>query len=116
MNYNSMEKELAARLYKKSNSSQDLGYVILSAFSLLKEADVDNVLQAYEKIISGELVIADVVTSVELGPQQKQQIISKLTSLFTKQELVFLFSLEQGVEKGIKIKVGDDSVQFSFNS
>jgi len=111
-----MEKQIAAKLYINRNTSEDLNLRLLRLLNDLEGANIDEVIKSYELIISGNIKVAHTLSSVELESEQRSKIENKINSMFKDEELVFVFEVDEAVEFGIQIKVGDDEISFSTNS
>lgn len=109
-----MEKILAAKFYQNKKNQRDDVLWLLESLKLIKQnPDLTKVIAEYKRILTKELVIAEVITSVELNDNQKRDIQTKVTKKFDKSELVFLFNVDKKVEGGIVIYVGDNLVEFN---
>jgi F0F1-type ATP synthase delta subunit len=106
------ELEIAAQLFVLQGLDQ------VSAFLKMQEvlgtADPAKVMAAYEKIKAGKVKVVKVATSLALSEQQKQQMVQKLRTKFSKDELVFAYVVDSSIAYGIEIKIGDDLIEFSF--
>ncbi|MCA9383623.1 F0F1 ATP synthase subunit delta [Candidatus Dojkabacteria bacterium] len=111
-----MEKQIAAKLYINRNSSEDLNLRLLRLLNDLEGANIEEVIKSYELITSGKIKVAHTLSSVDLESEQRSKIESKINSMFKDEELVFVFEVDEAVEFGIQIKVGDDEISFSTNS
>lgn len=107
-----MEKQTAAKLYKSTKQSEDITLLMLNVLLVSKDQDVKNIIDFYRQIVSGKLLVADIMSSIELTLEQKSTLEQKLNQKFKDTELVYLYTIDASVDQGISIIVGDNRIQF----
>lgn len=103
---------LAAKLYKLKDKINDPVLLTIKSAQLLKGADLDNVLEAYQAILRKEITIVDVTSALELAQEQKLQIVKAINDKFNKLQLVYVFTVDAKMS-GLVIKLDDNVVDFS---
>jgi F0F1-type ATP synthase delta subunit len=103
---------LAAKLYKLKDKISDPILLTIKSAQLLKGADLDNVLEAYQAIIKKELTIVEVTSAVELVQEQKLKIVKAINDKFNTLQLVYVFAVDSQMS-GLVIKLDDNAVDFS---
>jgi F0F1-type ATP synthase delta subunit len=106
-----MDKQIAAQLYL--NKAKDMNVWLLTAWGLLQEADVAQVLASYQQILAGKIKVVSVKSSLELETAQKSKLESGIMAKFKDVELAFVYQQDTSVINGIEVSVGDDRIQFN---
>ena len=106
-------KEIAAQLKILSSQVKDQVLWLLKAYGLLKEANIAEVVNAYQEITAGKLKVAEVRSAVTLTQEQQATIKNAVAAKFANEQLVFVFNLDPETENAIQIKVDDNSLELA---
>lgn len=88
---------------------------IFRLFSELNKKELEILIEKYKLIESNELHIAYVYSAVELSATEQKAIISKLSKEYPT-ECVTSFRIDKSIFGGLKIVIGDNILDFSFES
>jgi F-type H+-transporting ATPase subunit delta len=112
-------QEIAARLYLQVNNklekNTDLGLVLISAFGLLQNANLEEVLTQYNKILKKSIEIVEVISAKEIEKATQSQLEDKLVDQFGK-NIVILFDIDTSLLGGMIIRSGDNVIDESIKS
>jgi F-type H+-transporting ATPase subunit delta len=112
-------QEIAARLYLQINNklekNTDLGLVLISAFGLLQNANLEEVLAQYNKILKKSIEIVEVISAKEIEKATQSQLEDKLVDQFGK-NIVILFDIDTSLLGGMIIRSGDNVIDESIKS
>ena|SRR3989304_127106 len=103
-------KEIAAQL-KILSSVKDRTLWLLRINDLLNNANLSEVIKAYQEIIAGGLKVAEVLSTVHLTDEQQETIKKAVQENFFGENLVFVFNVDPGMEKALRIKVDDNILE-----
>lgn len=106
-------KEIAAQLKILRQQEQDDNIWLLKAFAILQTVEIKQVLQYYQDINAGKLLVAEIKASLALSAEQKQIIEKNIKQHYPNQELVFIYELDPKLLKGLEIRVADNEFEFT---
>lgn len=108
------ELNIAAQIRVSALNKGNDELFFLEVVRLAKLADMGKLIEIYQKIINGEIVVVKITTSVALTDAEKEKLESKINDKFSDKKLAFAYVVEPGSDKAIEIQVGDDLIEFSF--
>ncbi len=103
--------EIAAQIIKIYKDEKDELLRTIQIASLLNSADSMEVINAYKKIKTGEIKVAEVTSSVELTAKQKKELELKISKQIDT-EIVFVYRVNS-IVKGLEIKIGDSLININ---
>lgn len=108
------EETIAAKIYLNRDINNTKA--MLNMIALVSKADISKVISEYEAIESGAKVIAYITSGIELSEAQMKKIREKITKKFEDEKLIFLFELDAEVIGGFRVQIGDNMIDFTYES
>lgn len=103
-------QDIALKIYKQVKPIKDRESAMLKIFSIVtteQDCDFNEVKEIYEKIQSGQVLVAQVISRTEIPEKEKNELESKIKQEFTDKELIFEYSVQSDIQEMLKVKIGD---------
>lgn len=108
------KQESLVRLSEIKSQDQDIILTVLEVLGALQDQDIDSVIREYKKLLKGELVIAKVLTRVELSSGQKSELEKTIKEQHQDTEVIFSYRVDSNLRDSLRVEIGDKIFRYSI--
>lgn len=106
-------QDIAINIYKEIKNINPSELKILKMLELVNNpgASIKEIVEFYEKIVKGELLIIDIVSRIELDQNQKENLEGKIKEEI-KQDLAFNYEIKSNISRPLIVRINDKEAEF----